>query len=301
MEPLIRALAGAPGLSGWAKWMATSADRAAKDALQFFCHAFGYLEPRAQTKVLRRLRSADGSNVDGLLHELLMFDVCRRFGLCPEFEPQSGAKTPDLRLSIGDRIYFADVFVTSRPVKTRITFQGSEGYKDSGEAAKKMADALALKAARYAKLSAPVLVFVVLGGHDVGHLDLEIALYGSAIGEIAAAGGLKVRCHKDWHTHGVFCPPGPEARHRNVSAVVSCDWFASLARTGRRLHCVVYHHWNPDVVLPLGSFGRFPDVHFDQNSKGHFVPSVTGIPNLVMSTSPGNETKWAPYSANRPW
>ena len=301
VELFVRTISGAPRLSRWAKWLVSSPDRAAQETLRFLWHSFTHLAPSTQGKVLRRVRNADSSNVGALLHEILIFDVCRRFGLHPEFEPRSHGQTPDLRLRIANRSYLADVFVTTRPVKTLINFEGHEGWQDSGEAAKKIADTLDLKATKYRGLNAPLLLFTVFDGHDVGPHDLETALYGSTVGELSCTGGLGDKCHKDWHLHGLFCPPGPHGRHRTVSAVIGCDWFDSLARTGRRLHCVVYHHWHPEVVLPLRTFGRFPDVHFLRDASGRWIPTVTGTPNLVMSTTPGDSIQWAPYSADDPW
>jgi hypothetical protein len=158
-----------------------------------------------------------------------------------------------------------------------------------------------LKAAKYRAARMPLLLFVVLVGHDIGLIDLETALFGTTVGEMTQTGGLRDNCHHDWHIHGLFCPPGPEARHRNITAVVSCDWFDSLARTGRRLHCVVYHHWRAEVDLRTGAFGQFPDVHFLGDASGRTLPAVVGTPNVVMSTDPEDAMKCAPYSASRPW
>lgn len=297
----MEALAAARELSSWTKWLATSADVNAKEILAFFDSALSQAPMAAQKKILRRLATSDSSNVDALLYEILVFDMCRRLSLSPDFEPQAGGKTPDLRLQIGNQEYFADVFLTTRPSNTRLTFQGCDGWRDSGEAAKKIADVVDQKAAKYRELPAPLLLFVGRVGHDVSLLDLEIALFGSAVGEMKSTGGLKRNCHSDWHTHGVFCPPGPDAKHRHVSAVITCDWFASLARTGQRLHCMVYHHWSPAVQLPVLSFGRFPHVHFDENARGRFIPALSGIGNIVMSTTAEDNPTWAPYSPDRPW
>jgi hypothetical protein len=301
VELLAQAVRGAPELSDWARWLVNSPNRAAWETIQFLERAFAHLTPIAQRRARRRLSKADSRNVDALPYELLVFEVCRRFGLRPEFEPSSGEQTPDLRLFVANQPYFADVFLTNRPAKTLINFQGFDGYEDSGEAAKKIADTLAEKAARYRRLDAPLLLFVASVGHDVGMHDLETALYGTTIGELSCAGGLRVDCHKDWHPHGLFCPPGRNARHRHVSAVIGCDWFDSSARTGRRLQCVVYHHWHPDVALPMHTFGQFQDVHFLANASGQFAPAVTGTPNLVMSTTSDPEVNWGPYSTDRPW
>jgi hypothetical protein len=301
VRPIAEAFAGARELSEWANWLATSPDESAKEILAFFDNALSHVAEPARKKIFRRLATSDSSNVDGLLYEILLFDVCRRMDLSPVFEPQAAGKTPDLRLQIGDQEYFADVFVTTRPAKTRIRFQGCDGWEDSGEAAKKIADVIDQKAAKYRNLRSPLLLFVARVGHDVSLLDLEIALFGSAVGEMKATGGLKRDCHKDWHTHGTFCPPGPEAKHRHVSAVISCDWFASVARTGQRLHCVIYHHWSPVVQLPISTFGCFPHVHFEEDARGHFIPAVSGVGNIVMSMTAEDIVRWAPYSPNQPW
>ena len=183
-----------------------------------------------------------------------------------------------------------------------IELSGSSGYRDSGEAAKKIADMVSKKAGRYRRLHLPLILFVFFAGHDVGTDDVERALYGATVNELCLNGGLAVHCHEDWHSHGVFCPPGPTGRHRELSAVIACDWFDTLApgRPGRRLRCVVYHHWQPCVALARGSFGRFHDVHWE-NKSGLFIPAASGESNLVMNTTSSNEPQWAPYSADCPW
>lgn len=301
MRSIAEVLAGAREHSEWTKWLATSPDESAKEIMAFFDKALSHVPASTEKKILRRLATSDSSNADALLYEILIFDVCRRFGLEPEFEPQAGGKTPDLRLQICGQEYFADVFMTTRPGKTRIRFQGYDGWEDSGEAAKKIADVIDQKAAKYRNLRSPLLLFALRDGHDVSQLDLEIALFGSAVCEMKSTDGLRRNCHKDWHVHGAFCPPGENAKHRHVSAVVSCEWFASMARTGRRLHCVVYHHWSPAIQLSIGSLGRFPDIYFEEDERGHFIPNLNGVGNIVMSTTAEDNVRWAPYLANQPW
>jgi len=290
-------------LSDWARWLTTSKDLGARETLLFLERALIHLPCRAQQRVRKR-RGADGSNVDALLHELLLYEVCYEFGLDPDFEPEMAGQTPDLALKIAGQKYIADVFLTNRPKKTVIEFSGFSGYRDRGEAAKKIADMVSEKAVRYRSLHFPLILFVVFAGHDVRTYDLETALYGATVNELSATGGLTMDCHEDWHCHGVFCPPGPPgptARHREISAIIACDWFDTLARCspGRRLHCVVYHHWQPCVVLAPGLFGRFQDVLW-RNESGLFMPAITGERNLVMSTT-SRKPEWAPYSADRPW
>jgi hypothetical protein len=289
-------------LSDWARWLTTSTDLGARETLLFLERAFIHLPCRAQQRVLKQ-RNANSNKVDSLLHELLLHEVCHEFGLDPAFEPEIEGQTPDLALKVAGQTYIAEVFLTNRPKKTVIDFGGFSGYRDRGEAAKKIADMVSEKAVRYRGLHVPLILFVVFMGHNVRPHDLETALYGATVNELLSTGGLTIDCHEDWHSHGVFCPPGPTACHRELSAIVGCDWFDTLARTkpGRRLHCVVYHHWQPCVALAPGSFGRFQDVCWRRTKSGFFIPTISGEPNLVMSTTSRNEPEWATYSADRPW
>jgi hypothetical protein len=283
MEGLTEVLASRE-LSDWARWVTTSTELGARETLLFLERAFDHLPNKSQQRIGKR-RKADSGNVDALLHELLLYEVCYEFRFDPEFEPEMARQTPDFALKIAGQTYIADVFLTNRPKNTLIESGGFSGYRDRGEAAKKIADMVSEKAAKYRRLQ-PLILFVVFAGHDIRANDLETAIYGATLHELLCTGGLTKDCHEDWHRHGVFCPPGPKARHREVSAIVGCDWFDTLARgnPGRRLHCVVYHHWQPCVALSLESFGRFPDVHW-RNESGRFIPAICGEPNLVMSTT----------------
>jgi hypothetical protein len=297
MEELKKALADRE-LSEWARWVINSSHHGARETLLFLERAFCHLPTRAQKRV-RKQHNIDSNKVDSRLHELMLYEVCLEFGLNPDFEPEMKGQTPDLTLKIANQTFVADVFLTNRPTTT---LRGCSGYRDSGEAAKKIADVVSKKAHRYRELRFPLILFVVFAGRDVGTHDLETALFGATVNELSLTGGLTSNCHEDWHCHGALCPPGPTANHRELSAVIACDWFDTLASTkpGRRLHCVVYHHWQPYVPLECGSFGRFQDVHW-LNESGMFVPSISGEPNLVMSTTSRIEPEWQVYSASNPW
>ena len=301
MEELTKILA-ACDLSDWARWLFTSTDPDARETQLFLNRAFMHLPPSTQQRETRQLGNADSSNTDAFLHELLVYEVCYEFGLDPDFKPIIDGKTPDLKLKIAGKTYLAEVFRTNRPKKTVIEFNGHPGYRDRGEGAKKIADRLSEKAATYRGLNHALILFVVFAGRTVNTRDLETALYGATVNELSSAGGLNIDCHEEWHRHGVFCPPGPTARHREISAAIGCDWFDTLARNTpeRRLHCVVYHHWQPHVAVALGSFGRFQDVCWVGDESGLFIPQISGEPKLVMSTT-GNEPKWGSYSADHPW
>lgn len=289
-------------LSDRARWLTTSTDPGARETLLFLDRAFMHLPHPAQRGVARRLANAVSSDVEALFRELLVYEVCYEFGLDPDFGPKIAGQTPDLALEIAGQTYIADVFLTNRPVKTVIECGDPSGYRDGGEAAKKIADVVSEKALRYRGLQVPLILFVVFADHNVKPGDLQTALYGATVYELSSTGGLTVDCHEDWHRHGVFCPPGPTACNREISAIVGCDWFDTLGRgkPGRRIHCVVYHHWQPHVTLALRSFGRFQDVYWPRDESGLFMPSISGEPNLVMSTTSAKEPEWGPYSADRP-
>ena len=186
-----------------------------------------------------------------------MFEVCTILRMNQTFEPNVGKQHPDLSVCIEGKTFLADVVVVSRPSSTM--HPAGDGYLDCGQAAGKLAARVAEKASQYARLNQPLIVFVMFGGYDIGFDDLETALYGSIAQELFVAGVSSEECHPDWHEHGILCPPSANP-HPLLSAAIGCQWFDSLTRNGRRLHCVVYHHWQPRVALPLGDTVKLTDL-----------------------------------------
>jgi hypothetical protein len=290
--------------SEWATWLTTSSATAASETRAFVDRALGHLSATTLGRVTKRLRRSDGAGIDAVIHELVAFEMCRGFRLNPTFEPDAGSQQPDLSIQIDHTTIWCDVFVTYRPTSTLTTFAGARGFEDSGQAAKKIADAVSTKATKYAKLNGPLIVFVMFGGYNVGMEDLETALYGSTVDEVAAEGVSVQRCHEDWHQHGILCPPTVDSPHMSLSAVLGCDWFDTLNRTGRgrRMHCVVYHHWRARFALPLGVFAPFCDLSWQiDTSRDRFLPHVTGDSSVVMSTTSDDPPRFAPYSTLDPW
>ncbi len=148
----------------------------------------------------------------------------------------------------------------------------------------------------------PLLVFVVFGGHDVNQGDLQAALYGSTIAEVLADGAAHERSHDQQGRHGVICPPGPGARHDNLSAVIGCDWFDTLNRDdpGRRLHALVLHHWRPHVPLESGSFDPFGEILWRDDTSG-YVPIISHDTDVVIKTDSVGTLEHGRYSADDPW
>lgn len=302
--PIAEILASAANKSDWTAWVATSPSASAVETRAFIDHATAHLPQRTLSRLKRRLQRSDAKGIDAVIHELVAFEVCHALRLNPTFEPYAGLQRPDLSIQVANTTVWCDVFVTYRPTSTLRTFEGQKGYEDAGQAAKKIADTVSQKAAKYRKLNAPLVVFVMFAGYNVGLHDLETALYGSTVDEVSADGVSPTRCHPDWHRHGILCPPSPDASHPWLAAVIACEWFDTLngSARGRRLRCVVYHHWNPRFVLPLGLFAPFCDLswHIDSTTR-RFFPQITGNSNIVMSTTSIDPPTFFPYSSQHPW
>jgi hypothetical protein len=297
-------LASASRKSDWASWLATSSSASATETRACLDRALAQLPRTTLSRLERRLQRADQSGIDAVIHELVAFEACWTFRLSPTFEPDAGPQRPDLSIQVGNMMFWCDVFVTYRPTSTLTTFGGARGYVDAGQTAKKIADTVSAKAGKYKKLNGPLIVFVMFGDYNVGLHDLETALYGSTVDEVSTEGVSVMRCHPDWHRHGILCPPLPDAPYSWLSAVISCDWFDTLNKSarGRRLHCVVYHHWRPHVALPLGAFAPFCDLSWRLDAQTQrFVPQVKGNSSMVMSTTSHDPPRFAPYSSQVPW
>jgi hypothetical protein len=288
-------------VSNLATWLADP-DSTGVESMAFLDRSFARLSPAKQGRVVARIQSGDIAEVDSVTGELLIHEVCHLLRLEPDFEPDIGGLTPDLQLRAGGVAFVADVFVTNRPVSTLRRFGGLNGYVDRGEANKKIADAVASKAAKYNTSRMPLLVFVVFGGHDVDHHDLQTALYGSTVAEIQADGATSEAWHNSVGRHGLLCSPGRGTAHRNMSAVIGCDWFDTLKRDalGRRLHCLVFHHWDPHVAVAPGSFEPFGEIRW-KSEPSRYVPIPSAHLNVVMKTDSNTEAVFGRYSADVPW
>jgi hypothetical protein len=178
-------------LSEWARWLITSDNPGARESALFLENTVLHLSERARQSVRGR-RNADSGSVDALLHELLVYETSYILGLKPDFEPEINGLTPDLTLNIAGQKYIADVFLTNRPTKTLATtltrFGVVEGYRDRGEASKKIADIISEKAVRYRRLGFPLLLFVAFAGYDIREHDVEVALYGDSLYELLSRG-----------------------------------------------------------------------------------------------------------------
>lgn len=287
--------------SDLAAWLADP-DGTGTQTMAFLERSLSRVPPTKQKRVIARIQAGDQSETDSVLHELMIHEVCYLLNLHPTFQPAIDDLTPDLELRAAGVAFIADVFITNRPVSTLRQFGGLDGYVDGGEACKKVADAIASKATKYRASGMPLLVFVILGGHDVDHGDLQAALYGSTIGEVLVDGAVNERAHDRGGRHGILCPPGPGAKHDNLSAVIGCDWFDTLNRDdpGRRLHSLVFHHWRPRIPLEPGSFTPFGEIRWRHDISG-YVPSISHDTDVVIKTDAVPRVEHGRYTADDPW
>ena len=235
-----------------------------------------------------------------LTHELLY-----RLNLAPDFDPKiEGKLTPDIAVEISGLRFIVDVLVTHSPSKT-ITRFGPRMYQgiDQGERAQKILNTITEKSAKYAKTGLPLVLFVFLGDYSIHTDDVERALFSLTLGEIEP----NERFQESFAAckfGGVLLPDACGVpSHPNLSAVVACQWFDTLHRgnPGRRLHCVVLHHYSPHVLLPPGTFSPFPEVLWHLRGPAHWEPQCVGQWNMVARVATNRQLEFGRYTANAPW
>jgi len=177
----------------------------------------------------------------------------------------------------------------------------SGGYQDAGETARKIRQGIEQKASKYRSLPDPLVVLALYAGNDVDHQDLEHALFGS--NGLPEQLSLNRECHESWQLCGVLWPrSGGDVPVPHLSAVIGFDWFDSLnkAQRGRRLHPIVFHHWQPTVSARAAGFEPFCQVRWRREG-AIWVPQVDGDPTIVMSTGASDKLECGPYSPSNPW
>jgi len=92
-------------------------------------------------------------------------------------------------------------------------------------------------------------------------------------------------------------------RHRNLSAVLACDWFDTMkkSRRGKRLHCLLLKHWNGEVDVPAHSFEPFPAVEWQEDAHGSWKWGLTKPYNLVARFNEQDSFETALYTSDCPW
>ena len=201
-------------------------------------------------------------------------------------------------------VFLADVFVSFNPCRT-VWYRSkhSLGTEDAGERAQKISDRLGEKYHKYEDQDVPMVFFVFHGDHIVKSRDAEIALYGTSLGDKNLTDCFSWQIKELQPPRGFFLPDeGGLAKHDRVSAVVWCDWFATQNEDlpGRRLHNVVYHHWNAATQIAPGTFQPFPELIWHEVHES-WQPKLTAQLNLVARFADRGQLDVRPYTSDKPW
>lgn len=226
---------------------------------------------------------------------------------------------------VADQDFIVEVFVTNNPIRTVIRGQHLMSERetscvrqftnDKGERAKKIRDEIKKKHSKYANTGKPILIAVFLKDSWMHVDEVESALYGACRGD-----GLLQDCFPDGITKfrekAVECnltgplPDGamlPDDRGKpgcpRVSAVLACDWFDSSNRDcpGKQLHCIILHHWKPDIVLPNGRFDEFPEMTWKRDGAEHFMYEITGAESIAARFVGTDALEFRRYDPANPW
>jgi hypothetical protein len=288
--------------------VASDEGRAAKETREFLNTCFQGLQASKQSQVLKRIRREnDTANIDAVIHEIVTNEILHRFNLTPDFCPTVNGLTPDIAVEIANHKFIVDVFVTHSPRGTVTSHgDGTGSACDKGERARKIGDTINGKATKYARTSLPLMLFVHLGDRDIlSANDIQTALFGLTIGEITPGERFQdtVAARK---FGGVFlsnADDGGPPRNANLSAVVVCDWFDTLNRSspGKRLHCVVLHHYRPDVPLPSGVFNPFQEVSWQPRGSTDWHPQIIGQADIVAKFTADRQLEFGSYTSYAPW
>lgn len=294
-------------LTCWAKWVANGTNISAQETREFLEMCLSNLPNQKRRAVCRSAECDTAENVDALLYELVSHELLRRLRLEPKFKPKlSDGLTPDMLAKIGNREFIFDVYLTqnaSRTVVHRNLLPGdqhsSQLTKDVGDRARKIREKIKEKHNKYLKTRKPIILAVFLKDTWMHLSDVESALYGACRGDgwledcfpqevMKFLGKAAQHCGVDALLDGATLPDGNgRPGCPGVSAVLACKWFDSSnhGRPGRLLHCMVLHHWKPDIPLPAGKFSQFPEIVWAPNNSKCYKLEVKGSERIAASFS----------------
>lgn len=303
------ALSKAVSKSKWVSWLVNDNEDVARSTLDFLNTCFANIPLSKHPQILNKL-CGDKSQVEATIHELVAHELLRRLALSPEFEPSIAGLTPDLSFEIEGKRFLADVYLTHSPSKTLRDF--GDGTREAWDTSKpdqskahKITNELAIKAGKYKNLAFPLVIFVFLGDHRILSAgDVERALFGITAYEVNLEERFPKSVSRDRVPVGGLLLPDEEGkyRHRNLSAVVSCDWFDTLNRQdqGKRLHCLVLHNWAGEP-LPIEAFRLFPQIIWNRSEPEVWKLEQTINANTVAKFTVDGEIECREYTPNTAW
>ena len=294
----------------WITWLIQSTDKAAIETLAFLSKCYSEVPHDRRSRLSKRLEAGDQQEVDAAITELVIHELLKRLELQPEWSPAIEGLTPDLKFQVAGQEFIADVVRVKSPSKTvdkrsNIILSEDKPTEPSESRAKKIADRIAEKATKYSKLKLPFVAFVFRGDHYLSDVaKVEVALYGMTLDEIMLEAGFPTSLDHGHPYPGILLPrDGQETPHRNLAAVVYCDWFDTLNRAdeGKRLHCIVLHNWAASTALPIEAFDSFGQITWLKTDIGHWTPRIIGDRGIVSKFIDGNSMEMRIYSAATPW
>jgi hypothetical protein len=290
-------------------WLLKNNEEAARSTLEFLNSCFANIRGSKHPGIIKKL-AGDKNQVEATIHELVAYELLRRLGLSPEFEPSIAGLTPDLSFEIEGKRFLGDVYLTHSPSKTIRDFSDGTGEawdtsKPDESRANKIALELAKKAGKYKLLDLPLVVFVFLGDRRIlSERDVERALFGMTAYEVSLEEQFPKSVSRDRVPVGGLLLPDEDGlhRHHNLSAVVSCDWFYTLNRQdpGKRLHCLVLHNWNGEE-LPIEAFRLFPQIIWNQSEPDVWTPEQTITANTVAKFTIDGRIECREYTPDTAW
>lgn len=162
-----------------------------------------------------------------------------------------------------------------------------------------------IPAAVVKRLAMPLVVFVFLGDHRIlSASDVERSLFGMTAFEVSLEDHFPKSVSRNRVPVGGLLLPDEygDYHHRNLSAVISCDWFDTLnpQDRGKRLHCLVLHNW-PGEALSVNAFRLFPQIIWDQTQPDVWKPQQTINANTVAKFTLDGGIECHGYTPNTPW
>jgi hypothetical protein len=296
-----------PHASDWAKWVAASSCPSACTTRELLQISFSRIPSTRKNRFLDRIGTEDAAGMEADLHQLVAHELLWRFELHPEWEPAIRNFKPDLAFNAHGVKFIADVFVSHSPQRTidRNEHMSRDTSEPAESRAKKIADRIVEKAEKYKALSQPLVLFGFLGDHHIlSTAHFENALFGRTADELEPGEYFPEAGKAPIVLGGVLLPlDDGRMPHENLSAVVVLDWFDSLDRSdpGKRLHCLVLHHWAPVHSLPVDAFKPFCQLTWKKEGTLRWTPQYTGERNIAARFCGTEGLRLAPYSPNAPW